>query len=92
MTYTELKTLKRLAKERSDIEEQKSELLSALDNLEETIIQEHGELPDVFVQVDQQWKDVLENGWDTTNESLSADLQDSLAELEETLSEMDSES
>jgi 1,4-alpha-glucan branching enzyme len=90
MNYTDLQTLKELARDRTDIEEQKPELLSALDNLEETIIQEHGELPDVFVQVDQQWKDVLENGWDDTNESLSADLQDSLDELEETLSEMES--
>lgn len=90
MNYTDLQTLQGLARDRPDIEEYKPELLFALDNLEESIIEDHGELPDVFVRVDQQWKDVLENGWDDENESLSADLQDSLDELEETLSDMES--
>jgi len=79
----ELDTLQEIATNRPDINDDvETKVLTALDTIEETLVRQSGDVPHVFVKIDQRWLDVLENGWDNENGAMSADIQRKLSELE----------
>jgi hypothetical protein len=79
----ELDTLQEIATNRPDItDDVETKVLTALDTIEETLVRRSGDVPHVFVKIDQRWLDVIENGWDNENGAMSADIQQKLSELE----------
>jgi hypothetical protein len=78
----ELDRLKEIVDNKEELTEHvEQDITRCLDEIEDTLVENTGDVPDIFVSVDQLFFHILENGW-TEDDLFATDLGDNLEELE----------